>query len=48
MSGVLKQLDEQIQVEKNNINKKVEAIKTNRKKELDTKGADTKELTKLI
>ncbi len=44
ISIILKQLDEQIQVEKKNINAKSETIKTNQKKELDTKGADTKRI----
>lgn len=44
VSIVLKQHDEQIQLEKNIVNKKSEAIKTNQKKELDTKGADTKRI----
>jgi len=39
-----KQLDEQIQVERKNVNTKSETIKTSQKKELDTKGADTKRI----
>lgn len=38
---VLKQLDLQIQAEKKNIDAKSETIKSNQKKELDIKGADT-------
>lgn len=41
VSIVLKQLDLQIQVEKKNIDAKSDTIKSNQKKELNTKGADT-------
>jgi len=44
LSIILKQLDEQIQVEKATINAKSDIIKANQKKELDTKGADTKRI----
>jgi hypothetical protein len=47
VSIVLKLLDDQIQVEQDNVNKKVEAIKTSQKKELDTKGADTKRIDEI-
>lgn len=44
LSVVLKQLDEQIQAEKKNVNAKSDTIKINQKKELDIKGADTKRI----
>src|SRR5690606_15262891 len=44
LSDILKRLDEQIQEEKKNIHQKTETIKANQKKELDTKGADTKRI----
>jgi chromosome segregation ATPase len=47
VSNVLKQLDEQIQVEKKNVNTKSETIKANQNKELDTKGADTKRIDEI-
>jgi hypothetical protein len=42
--NVLKQFDEQIQAEQNSVHTKSETIKVNQKKELDTKGADTKRI----
>lgn len=47
LSVILKQLDEKIQEEKENVNRKVELIKTNQKKELDTKGANTERIDKI-
>jgi hypothetical protein len=47
LSVIVKQLDEKIQEEKENVNKKVELIKTNQKKELDTKGANTERIDKI-
>ncbi len=47
VSIVLKQLDEQIQVEKKNINAKSETVKANQHKELDAKGADTKRIDEI-
>lgn len=47
LSIALKQFDEQIQVEKKNVNSKTEIIKANQKKELDTKGADTKRIDEI-
>jgi hypothetical protein len=47
LSDVLKLLEEQIQEEKKNVNSKTEIIKANQKKELDTKGADTKRIDEI-
>jgi len=47
LSVILEQLDEKIQEEKENVNKKVEIIKTNQKKELDTKGANTERIVQI-
>lgn len=44
LSNTLKQIDEQIKVEKKNITLKAESIKAEQKNELDQKGADTKRI----
>jgi hypothetical protein len=45
--SLLNQIDEQIRVEEKNVNAKLDTIKTNQKKELDTKGADTKRIDEI-
>ena len=47
LSVVLKHLDTKIQEEKENVNRKVELIKTNQTKELNTKGANTERINKI-
>lgn len=47
LSTILKQLDINIQEEKENVNIKVEVIKTNQKKELNAKGANTDRIDKI-
>lgn len=47
LSVILMQIDEKIQEEKENVNRKVELIKTNQKKELDSKGANTERIDKI-
>lgn len=45
--NILIYIDEQIKLEKNNVNAKVEIIKVNQNKELDIKGADTNRINQI-